>query len=260
MAPDSNSLFDTPGILNVIFHPRPDEQTADEKDIRIPVANDVSLGARLHAASKTDPLLLFFHGNGEIASDYDDIAPIYLGMGLNFLIVDYRGYGRSLGVPGVATMLEDARTVFDQIPTLLESHGLSPSALYVMGRSLGSASAIEIANHAGNGIAALIIESGFAFPVQLIERLGGTIIGASEDKGTGELGALSRIATVTVPTLIIHGQRDWIIPITDAHALHYHAGAENKKLVTIPGAGHNDLLWRGQEQYFDAIREITSSE
>ena len=94
--------------------------------------------------------------------------------------------------------------------------------------------------------------------VRLVERLGGKIVGSATDKGTGELGALAKIAGVRVPTLIIHGQRDWIIPITDAQALHHHAGAEDKTLVTIPGAGHNDLLWRGQEQYFEAIRELIS--
>ncbi|MDA1045274.1 MAG: alpha/beta hydrolase, partial [Verrucomicrobia bacterium] len=232
MASNTDTIFDTPTVLGVIFHPRSDARPNDEKDFQIPIGDGVSLGARLHISANNDPLLLFFHGNGEIASDYDDIAPTYNGMGLNLLIVDYRGYGRSGGTPTVATLLSDAKTVFQQLPALLEANGMAPAALYIMGRSLGSACAIEIASQVGNGIAALIIESGFAYPVQLIERLGGGIIGASEDSGKGPLGALSKMATIQVPTLIIHGQRDWIIPITDAHALHYHAGAKNKKLVT----------------------------
>ena len=258
MTSAAEHIFDTPEALGVIFHPRPDPRASDEKDIQISVEASVKLGARLHAKSKHAPLLLFFHGNGEIAFDYEDIAPMYNSMGLSVLVVDYRGYGKSEGSPTVATLLSDARSVFDQLPALLAEHDLAPSALYIMGRSLGSASAIEIASHAGNGIAALIIESGFAYPIQLVERLGGKIVGSATDKGTGELGALSKIAGVRVPTLIIHGQRDWIIPITDAQALHHHAGAEDKTLVTIPGAGHNDLLWRGQEQYFEAIRKLIS--
>lgn len=56
---------------------------------------------------KNAPTLLFFHGNGEIVEDYDDIAQIYLKLGINFLPVDYRGYGRSTGSPTVTAMMRD---------------------------------------------------------------------------------------------------------------------------------------------------------
>ncbi len=255
-----HALLDRPDILSVVFHPREDHRSDDAKDIRIPVAEGVSLAGRLHAAGKDAPLLLFFHGNGEIASDYDDIAPVYNRLGLSFLIVDYRGYGKSDGTPMIATMLSDACTVYDHLPALCEAHGLAPARVYVMGRSLGSASAIEIGNHAANGIAGMIIESGFAYPLQLIQRLGCPVPGAGEDDGSGLIGAIPRIATITVPTLIIHGEEDWIIPVTDARALHEHSGAQAKRLLTIPGAGHNDLMWRGQQAYFEAIHTFISGQ
>jgi len=67
------------------------------------------------------------------------------------------------------------------------------------------------------------------------------------------LAHLAKIEKITVPTLIIHGEDDWIIPVKDARALHGHAAAADKRLVTVPGAGHNDLLWIGPEQYFSAV-------
>lgn len=248
--------FDAPEVLSVIFHPRPDYSPPDaERDIVVPVSDGVNLGGRVHPATPESPLILFFHGNGEIASDYDDIVPLFTQAGIGFLIVDFRGYGKSGGVPTISNLLADARTVFDHLPRLLAERGLSPSAIYVMGRSLGSASAIEIAAHARNGIAGLIIESGYAYGMRLIARLGGPTVDVGEDGKVGT-AALAKMPGITVPTLIIHGEEDFIIPVDDAYALHEHSGATDKRLVTIPNAGHNDLFWTGRDRYVAAVKSL----
>ena len=59
-----------------------------------------------------------------------------------------------------------------------------------------------------------------------------------------------------VPTLIIHGERDWTIPIGDARALLEASPASDKKLVKVPGAGHNDLMMIGRRAYFGATAEL----
>jgi alpha-beta hydrolase superfamily lysophospholipase len=258
MTADSSEAFDRPEILSIIFHPRADTGMPDpERDLEIPVEENVVLGGRLHVCSPTAPLILFFHGNGEIASDYNEIAPVYNQIGLSFLAMDFRGYGKSGGQPTVSNLLSDACAVFDGLTEIFESRGLAPSKLLVMGRSLGSASAIEIAIHAGERIHGLIIESGFAYGQRLIARLGGPATGAGEDGMVGT-AALAKMPLIAVPTLILHGEADWIIPVEDAHALHEHSGATHKRLITIPKAGHNDLLWTGQEQYFRAIAELVA--
>jgi len=138
-----------------VFHPRADFSAPDaERDVRLPGADGVTLGGRLHVAAPTAPLILFFHGNGEIAADYDDIGPLYARLGLSFLVVDYRGYGRSEGVPTISNLLADARAVWDALPNVIAPRGLAPERTYVMGRSLGSASALEIGVHAGEALAA----------------------------------------------------------------------------------------------------------
>ncbi|MCE9614697.1 MAG: lysophospholipase [Lentisphaerae bacterium] len=258
-APKINPI-DHPAILQIVFHPRPDESAPDpQHDIRLPVGDGVTLGGRLHpAADVRAPLVLFFHGNGEIAADYDDIAPMYNRLGLSFLVVDYRGYGRSGGTPTLSNLVSDARMVWDALPNLLVDRGMQPSRTYVMGRSLGSASALEIGVHAGPAIAGLILESGFAYEMELITRLGGPAF-AMPDDGRQGLGHLTKIEAIRRPTLILHGEDDWIIPVKDARALHHHSGAATKRLVTVPGAGHNDLLYVGAREYFSAIRDFTST-
>lgn len=257
---ESFDLLDRPEILQILFHPRRSPFRPGDggpvRDVRIPVADGIAVGARAFIAGPQAPVILFFHGNGEIAADYNGIAPLYGQLGLTLLVVDYRGYGASDGMPTASSLVADAAAVHEALPEVLAGLGLVPSRVYVMGRSLGSASALEIAQRAGDGIAGLIIESGFAHTLPLITRLSGLRVEGADERRHG-FGNLDKIARVTVPTLIIHGIEDWIIPVEDGEALYQHSGASEKRLVTIPEAGHNDLLMIGRRPYFDAIAELT---
>ncbi|MBN2125514.1 MAG: alpha/beta fold hydrolase, partial [Deltaproteobacteria bacterium] len=158
-----------------LFHPRP-EYGAMEKpdgaiDVLIPVEGPLVVGGRFHMGEKGAPNMLFFHGNGEIVADYDDLGPLYNRMGMNFLAVDYRGYGRSTGRPSVAAMMADCRAVFGFTKEWLEANGYT-GAFIVMGRSLGSASALELASRYRDRVDALVVESGFAHTGPLLELLG----------------------------------------------------------------------------------------
>ena len=123
-----------------------------------------------------------------------------------------------------------------------------------MGRSLGSAAAIEVAHQAGDAISGLIIESGFADTFALIERLGLRTHAMHETKdGFNNAG---KIAEVHARTLVIHGERDVLIPPQEGRALYAACAAKEKHLVLIPGAGHNDLLMVGLDRYHQAIQEF----
>lgn len=255
-------LLDRPEVSRVLFHLRRDLPGSvtppGARLVRVQVQEGVSVGGRLYYADPEAPAILYFHGNGEIASDYDGIAPLYLQAGANLLVMDYRGYGLSDGRPTASLLLADAVTVYEKTASVLRQHGvlgeheLSRERLFVMGRSLGSAAAIEIALHAGDEIAGLILESGFAHTLPLLATLGLRISGASEERDG--LGHLDKIAQISAPTLIIHGERDYLIPLENGRALYEHSGAADKRLVTIPRAGHNDLLFVGQRAYFEAIQ------
>ena len=88
------AALDQPLVLQFLFHPRRDdsEKTVSDKEYFIPVGQDIEVGATFHLGDPSFPNILFFHGNGEVVSDYDDLGPIFNRMGINFLVVDYRGY------------------------------------------------------------------------------------------------------------------------------------------------------------------------
>ena len=252
--------LDRPEVLGVLFYPRREIggslMSHDVHLVRIPIAEGLSLGGKLYVASATAPVVLFFHGNGEIASDYDTISSFYTELGLTLLVIDYRGYGTSDGTPTATALLADARASFERAGDIFAEHGLEPERVYVMGRSLGSAAALEVAAHAADGrLAGLILESAFAYTFPLIERIGFLQLPDAYEQKDG-FGNIEKIERTRLPTLIIHGERDWIIPISDARALYEASPAADKKLVKVPGAGHNDLMMIGRRAYFGAISEI----
>ncbi|MBU1171083.1 MAG: lysophospholipase [Proteobacteria bacterium] len=252
------SVFDIPDLLNILFHPRsehlPSISDGSVTDLMFDVPDNARIGARFHIAGKDDPIILFFHGNGEIASDYDDLGPMFTAMGLNFMVFDYRGYGRSTGQPTINHMMADCRILFEKAREHLKEKGYL-GRIIVMGRSLGSASAIEIAANYPIETDALIIESGFAFIIPLLNLLGlyRPIQGVCEE--AGPMNA-EKIKTITVPTLVIHAQNDHIIPFSDGQTLYHNSGSDNKRLLEIKGADHNTIFFKGLKEYMQAIKEL----
>lgn len=247
--------FDTPAISERLFYPRREPAGGEgEGQLTIPLGDGVFLGARLHGAHRDDPVLLFFHGNGEIVSDYDEIGEMYRRRGINFLPVDYRGYGRSSGRPTLTAMLRDGLASFDYLEKWLHDQGRGGPVL-VMGRSLGSAPALTVAYHRPERIAGLIIESGFAAILPLLRLMGYHDPGLREEEGPQNL---EKIRHVQTPTLIIHGTADEIIDVSEGRALYESAGAREKFLLEIPAAGHNDLFLRGMQAYLQALEKMVA--
>ena len=251
-------LLDQPQVLRVLFHPRREGMrlfhSLDAQSVAARVEPGVDVGGRLYPAAPQAPAILYYHGNGEIAADYDDIAPLYTRMGITLLVMDYRGYGRSDGAPTARNLLDDAVIVFDAVDSIFAGNDLAPAQLYVMGRSLGSAAAVEVALHAGQQLAGLIIESGFADTWALLARMGVRVRDA--DKARDGFSNPAKMSRTSTRTLVIHGQADLLIPASDGQELYDRCAAPEKQLVLIPHAGHNDLMMVGMAQYFEAIRSF----
>nr|MBN1229599.1 alpha/beta fold hydrolase [Anaerolineae bacterium] len=252
--------LDNPVVLSMIFYPRADVMASQpEKGIfdgTIPVEDDIVLGYRLHMSQPGHPVIVFFHGNGEIASDYASMAPLFYRAGASLLVVDYRGYGWSTGQPKISTLGQDVESVFCALPDILSRAGVTGEDLYLMGRSLGSAYAIQMAYTHSSSFRGLIIESGFANTFLLLERLGfppQMLVGVPDPINNGE-----KMRTMELPLLVIHGVRDMLIPFMEGLALYEASPVQDKTLVRING-GHNDLLMFGAGPYFASIQNFLNS-
>lgn len=241
-----------PVLLQFLFYPRrwSAPAPAGAEDLIVPVEGDIAVGCRLYESEAGGPWILLFHGNGEIAADYDQIAPFYRQKGINLVVADYRGYGCSEGEPTFGAMVRDAPLIFEAVQERLKERGLREK-LFVMGRSLGSISALELAAEYGDLIPGLIIESGFISVTGLINHLGLPSLGL--DLESLEKESREKAARIEIPALIIHGRSDSLVPYSQAEDLYRSLGSESKKILPIPGADHNDIIFYDRERYFSAI-------
>ena len=216
-------------------------------------------GLRIHAwhvPGESDTTLLWMHGNaGNISHRVDNIAVLNSQTGLGVLIVDYRGYGLSDGSPSEKGLYLDAEAAFDHLVT---ERGLdSAQDIVLFGRSLGVGVASEMATR--HAVRCVILESGFT-----------SIIGMARATRPDWLAyvlmplirarydTLSKMARIQSPVMIVHGDRDEIVPFQMAEQL-FEAASEPKRFHAIRGATHNDVYERGGAAYFRALREFVSN-
>jgi pimeloyl-ACP methyl ester carboxylesterase len=249
------SLIDHPSLLRFIFYPRKDFTFCPKNgfDLSVEVGEGASVFCRFYMGHHEWPWILFFHGNGEVASDYDEISPFYHQKELNLVVADYRGYGVSSGIPTLTDLVQDAHDIFKQVREDLSRRNLRVD-LWVMGRSLGSVSAFELAYHYQEEIKGLIIESGFPSVVRIMTHLGMPAGGIGLEKIERE--SLERIKKIFIPSLIIHGDQDWLVPLENAKDIYRHLGAKEKELLIIPSATHNDIMLVGFKEYFTALQRF----
>lgn len=208
-------------------------------------------GVRVHGiyAGREDAFadLLFFHGNaGDLYDRLDNVA-LLVKAGFNVLIMDYRGYGKSEGVPSEQALYDDGLLAYRY---LVDQRGVDPSRLVLFGRSLGCTVVIELATQQPAG--ALILESAFTTAQDLARVHYGWLPGALLRSLTHEFDSLSKVPRLRAPVLYVHGDVDTIVPIQMGRRL-YEATPEPKEWYEIRGAGHNDTLFVGGGAYIERL-------
>lgn len=189
-------------------------------------------------------------------SDYDGIAPLYHQRRLNLIVADYRGYGRSDGTPSLKDLVQDSQVILREVEEELSRRNFSGD-LWIMGRSLGSIPAIELAYRSQGSLKGLIIESGFVSVIRIMVHLG--IPARGRDLETIDRECLEMIQKISLPTLVIHGEKDMLVPVREAKDIFEHLGTDKKELLIIPSANHNDIMLVGLRKYFDAIQQFVES-
>ena len=216
-------------------------------------------GLRIHAwhiPGESDTTLLWMHGNaGNIAHRVDNIAVLNRQTGLGVLIVDYRGYGLSDGSPSENGLYLDAEAAFDHLVTEL---GLDPARdIVLFGRSLGVGVAAEMATR--HEVRCVILESGFTSIMGMARATRPDWLAhALVPLISARYDTLSKVARIQSPVMIVHGDRDEIVPFQMAEQL-FEAASEPKRFHAVRGATHNDVYERGGAAYFRALREFVSN-
>ena len=210
------------------------------------------IGWRAYPLRKPSPVIIYFHGNGEIAAEAGlHIAPLAHRAGCALVAVDFRGYGWSTGEPSLLTLCSDAAAFATALPGILATAkltagGASPP-LVLYGRSIGSVCAIELASRQEDLFEALVLESAVEklaeLPMarQLAAMLpnGAMLLKAVPDPFT----QCAKLATLReLRVLVLHGQTDAISPFEQGGRLHAAVDASlAEPFEGFPRVGHNDI-------------------
>ena len=237
-----------------IYYPtRPVNATPAQRGLAY---EDVSLttadGVRLHAwwVPGQRPLaLLWLHGNGgNIGHRVEHIELVHRRLGVDSLVLDYRGYGRSEGHPSEQGTYRDADAA---LAYLRARRGSDGADVVVFGQSLGAAIAVDLA--ARERVGALVLEAPFT-SIAAMARVALPFLPLGPLLRT-RYDSLSKIGRVQAPLLVPHSRVDGVIPYEQGQQL-FAAAPEPKRFHTIVGAGHNDAYLRGGTGYWQAFTDL----
>jgi len=245
----------------LIFHPNkgndsitPDAYGIEYDDVTFRTEDGLNLHGWFVPGKKSSPdedlhTLLWFHGNaGNINHRLGNIKMLHERVPVNVFIIDYRQYGRSEG------KISEKGTYIDAGAALAHLHSrkeINQEKIIFFGRSLGSAVAVELALK--EKCRALILETPFTSILEMGKKLY-PFLPVSLLLKT-KYDSLSKIRNIKVPILIMHGDKDDLVPFEHGKRL-YDMANEPKEFYTIPGAGHNDTHIVGGDEYFDVIRNF----
>jgi fermentation-respiration switch protein FrsA (DUF1100 family) len=191
------------------------------------------------------PAILFLHGNAQEVFSWSPVREDLAAAGCRMLLIDYRGYGKSEGEPSEAGLYLDGRAALDWLGAL----GVGGRQTVVFGKSLGGGVACEIARD--RDLMGLVLESTFTSLASVASNLFPFAPGYSP--GQSVYASIDRMASINCPVLVIHGDGDMLIPVSEGLAL-YEAAREPRELYIVEGAGHNDVSIVAGEQYGRRIR------
>jgi fermentation-respiration switch protein FrsA (DUF1100 family) len=182
--------------------------------------------------------ILFCHGNGGNVGDRLIDAQLLTSAGFNVLLFDYRGYGRSTGRPDEQGTYRDAVAAKD---ALVRQPECDPGSIFYLGESLGGAIALELALRSPPR--ALILQSTFT-SLRAVARVHYPFIPAALVPDA--YPSIRRIARLRAPLLVLHGDRDEVVPLTQGTEL-FEAAPEPKRMHVFRGHGHSDLVLAGAD-------------
>ncbi|MDR0932368.1 MAG: alpha/beta hydrolase, partial [Victivallales bacterium] len=221
----------------VIFQP-PDTR-AIYSETMLDLAPGIDISLRFTPPPNNGYVLLYSHGNAEDLWTIRYLMEEYSQHGYGVAAYDYEGYGHSGGKPSEAAAYRDIECVWNY---LTAERKISPKSIVIYGRSVGSGPACYLAEKVD--AKALVLEAPFTSTFAVA--------------GLGFLPFnrfvnIDRIDKINMPLLIIHGDKDRIVPYSHGKKL-FSVAKEPKQLYTAEGAGHNNIIRRERKRYWQTLK------
>lgn len=211
------------------------------REVEIETADGLSLLAWYSPPRGGRPVVAYFHGNGGHIGYRADRLRDFAREGYGAVMVEYRGYGGTPGAPTEDGLCADGAAALD----FLRLEGIPPTRLVLYGESLGSGIAVVLATR--HDIAGLILEAPFTSVAEVAQYHYSFVPASALVRD--RFDSLSKIGEVKAPILVLHGERDRVVPVRFGRAL-FDAAPEPKEIWLSREAGHEDLARFGA---FEAV-------
>lgn len=173
---------------------------------------------------------VYFHGNAEAAVQNLPLAAGLADAGIDVVLAEFRGYGGQPGRPDEAGLYADGAALL----AVLEGEGVTRDRLVLVGRSLGTGVAVELALRTPPSLLILVC------PYTSFPDLGRSLVGPLAPLIVPDrFDNLRKIAKLTCPVVILHGTRDEVVPFRMGETL-ARAG-KGIRFVPLDGRTHNDI-------------------
>lgn len=192
-------------------------------------------------------VILYFHGNAGDLSGWQFVAEDFLSTAYDFMIIDYRGYGKSSGELSETGFYLDADAAYDY----LTKRGFAPENIVIYGRSIGSGVAVDLASR--KTCQGLVLESAYSSMGKLAGEKFPYFFPSLYLKY--RFDNISKINGVKCPVIFLHGSLDNLIPPSHSSRL-FEKFTGKKKLIKVPRGGHNDL--RAFHEYTEFLTDFTA--
>lgn len=219
------------------------------RDVFFTTSDGVKLHGWYSAVPDAGVTLIVFHGNAGNIAGRKDLFDAVSGLGMNVLMFDYRGFGRSEGAPDEEGVYRDARAAWDW---LVKDERRNPRKFVFLGQSLGSAIAVELARE--KTCEKLILEA----PLTSAADMAGKILPFPPVGWALPCGfdSVSKVGQLDMPTLVVHGDRDSVVPFAQGKMLFERLGSKWKSFKAIASGEHNNLWGSHRDEYLEALRRF----
>lgn len=243
----SSTPSDSPAKRKALYYPNAKvygERPSGARELDILTSDGLTLKAWCRPAPKDGKLIVYFHGNGGNLTALGAQLKVFEKLEVGYLAVDYRGFGQSQGDPSEAGLYLDAEATYRKAIEL----GYPPHRLVIFGRSLGGGVATYLASR--EPTAGLVLESTFTSVQDVARRTHGVAAAAL----VSGFPSLERMPEITMPTLIIHGDKDTTIPSDMAGTL--AKASPQAEVWMVEGADHNTVRKIAGETYTERLRQF----
>jgi uncharacterized protein len=219
--------------------------------IEIPTPDGEKLVAWYAPAAQGRPTVLFLHGNAGSIAERPLRFQYYQKAGFGVLYLSWRGYGGSTGQPSEQGLLVDAEAAYDW----LMARGVRPDKLFLVGESLGSGPAVQLA--ATRPVAALALEAPYTSMIDVARYHYGWL--PVQLLLLDRFDSLDSIGKIRAPLIVLHGDADPVVPFALGKRL-FDAAPEPKRFVAIPNGTHGSIFeeptWAQEVAFFlQAVKE-----